>query len=106
MVNDMVNHFAKVCNDSLAEHGVKNGQTIYLAGNVLVPVEPDSFDFRMKFLGTFVIDGHIVVTDDVKMFYIDPTSFVQMTADEEAELIKTRDNDFVKQDVMADEAAH
>lgn len=107
MVNDMVNHFAKVSGDSLAEYGVVDGQTIYLAGSVLVPNGQDSFDYRMKFLGAFVIDGHITVTDDKKMFYIDPANFTQMGEEEEAPMIAIRNEDFnsKEQDVMADEAS-
>lgn len=97
MVKDMVNHFATVSNNSLAEYGVVEGQAIYLAGSVLVPnSEEHPFDYRMKFLGAFVIDGHIHVTEEKKMFYIDPDNFVQMSDEEEAELIKTRDEEFAK----------
>lgn len=105
MVKDMANHFARVCDDTLAEYGVKNGQVIYLAGSVFVPEEKDQFNYRMKFLGAFVNDKHITVTDDIKMFYIDPASFTLMNAGEEAELIAIRDAEFAppKQDIMADE---
>lgn len=105
MVREMVNHFAFVNNDSLEEYGVLPGQTIYLAGSVLVPLAEDSFDYRMKFLGAFVIDDHITVNDDRKMFYIDPDNFTMMTEDEEAHYIKIRDEDFKKdeQTVATDE---
>lgn len=92
--NDMVNHFARMSNDSLAEYGVKQGQIIYLAGSVLVPVAENSFDYRAKFLGAFVIDGHIHVTEDHKMFYVDPDNFIQMSDEEEAPMIAIRDEDF------------
>lgn len=106
MVKEMVNNFAVMINDSLAEYGVKNGQLIYLAGNVLVPVAEDSYDYRMKFLGAFVIDDHITVNDDIKMFYVDPDNFAMMSNEENARLSAIRDEDFKpkEQDVMADEA--
>lgn len=105
MVNEMVNHFARVKGDSLAEHGVVDGQSIYLAGNVLVPNAEDSFDYRMKFLGAFVIDEHIIVNDDKKMFYIDPANFIMMDEGEEAGLIKVRDEDFKQEEKAEVESA-
>lgn len=94
MVKEMVNNFAIMSSDSLAEYGIKNGQTIYLAGSVLVPAAEDSFNYRMKFLGAFVIDDHIVVTDETKMFYVDPENFVMMDEGENTRLCAVRDEDF------------
>lgn len=99
MVKEMVNNFAVMCSDSLEEYGVKNGQTIYLAGSVLVPLEQDSFDYRMKFLGAFVIDDHITVNDELKMFYVDPDNFVLMGNEANARLCAIRDEDFKKPEV-------
>lgn len=94
MVKEMVNNFARMSSDSLAEYGVNEGQLIYLAGSVLVPLAEDSFDYRMKFLGAFVIDDHITVNDEIKMFYVDPDNFVMIDEEENKRLLAIRDEDF------------
>jgi hypothetical protein len=102
MVKEMVNNFARMSTDSLAEYGVGIGQLIYLAGSVLVPVAEDSFDYRMKFLGAFVIGDHIIVNDELKMFYVDPDNFVMIDAEENERLAKIRDKDFTPEPVPSD----
>lgn len=98
MVNKVVNAYARVKGDTLVEHGIKDGQLIYLAGNVLVPLAEGSFDYRMKFLGALVFDDHITVDDDTKMFYIDPDNFEMIDEDENNRLCEIRDADFKPKD--------
>lgn len=95
--NDMVNNFATVVGNSLNEFGVVDGQLIYLAGSVLTPTEEERpFDYRLKFLGAFVMDQHITVNDDRKMFYIDPDNIKMLTEEENKVLLVVRDEDFKK----------
>ena len=104
--NEMVNNFARVVGDSLSEFGVINGQLIYLAGSVLTPIEEERpFDYRLKFLGAFVSDNHITVSEEQKMFYIDPDNVAMVGSDLNEELCAIRDKDFKKEEqtIMADE---
>lgn len=64
-----VGMFAYVKDTKLSEYGVMKGDTVYVAGSFYEPQEEDPYNFRLKFIATFVKEGHILIHE--KPFTVD-----------------------------------
>lgn len=54
-----VGMFATVKDTKLSEYGVFKDSVVYVAGSFYEPQEEDPYNYRLKFVATFVKDGHI-----------------------------------------------
>lgn len=66
--------FAKVVkDDGLVEHGLANGDLVYVVGDGFTPVEGDGYTYRLVFVVTKLDEGHIR-PDDNPGLAVDGTS--------------------------------
>ncbi len=85
--------FARVINDEgLTEHGITNGDLVYVAGDGFAPAEGDGYDYRLIFIVSKLDDGHIK-PDENKAVAVDGTSLehVDDETGKRLDRIKTED---------------
>lgn len=67
--------FAKVVkDDGLTEHGLNNGDLVYIVGDGFTPIEGDGYSYRLVFIVTKLVDDHIKPDEDNPGLAVDGTS--------------------------------
>lgn len=85
--------FVEVIVKSLEDHGIKEGDYLYLAGDTFVPETPDDpYLFRKVFIAARVIDYHIQADD--KPFLVDGKSTTLVDESEKVRLQTVYEEDF------------
>ncbi len=94
-----VGNFAVVQDDFMKEHGINKGDTIYVAGNLTVPVDgKDPYALRMLFVAARCDeDGHVLPNEGA--FTVDGKRLVPVSPDLQEQLDdqKNEDFDYVKE---------
>jgi hypothetical protein len=92
-----VGQFCKVMNSSYVEYGIKKYDTIYLAGEMMVPLkEEDPYLHRKLFVGAYVKDGH--VQGDRKPLTVDGLTLKPVSKTKQAELKAIMEEDFSQEE--------
>lgn len=86
-----VGMFATIKDTKLSEYGVLKDSVVYVAGSFYEPQEDDPYNYRLKFVATFVKDGHIQAKE--KPFTVDGKRLepVNKTKQEKYDAIKEQD---------------
>lgn len=89
-----VGNFAVVQDDFMKEHGINEGDTIYVAGNLTVPVDgKDPYALRMLFVAARVDgDGHVLPNEGA--FTVDGKRLVAVPEEEQERLDNQKNEDF------------
>lgn len=97
MTEVFTGNFAVVQDDTFKEHGISQGDKVYIAGETLVRVtEEDPYEFRKIFLAAFLKGKHIDL--ERKPFTIDGKRLVPVDEVTQKRLDKVRISDFKELD--------
>lgn len=87
-----VGDFCTITDSGMAEHGIKKGDVVYLAGDTILPYdEKDPYNLRRLFICGVVEDGHIKGEGGV---IIDPKRLKQVSKAKQEKLDAIREEDW------------
>lgn len=89
--------FVAINSDAFVEHGVENGDIVFVAGTKAVPVsEADPYTQRVKMF-VHILDGEKIDTAS-GLFLMDPNSLVNIDKDEQKRLYEFNAELFKKEE--------
>lgn len=86
-----VGDYVKMLGDSLKEHGIKDGDKLYLAGSGFVPKEENEYDYRLIFIAAKLIGDELDLESNG--FTVDGDNLEPLSEFENARLSKVRDKE-------------